>query len=285
MTLKLTAICFIALSIGILLSDLRVTAQVLNDPSSFKKYSYMAVLVSSQHPNAGKVATCFFVNDKSQMYLVAASHLFNCLDVFKGTHIPVVDQWDSVFITYYNDSLKKDDFFRISITEFKNSADPFFWYNKPDLICIKLPHIPHFKVNSIEKWLYAFDQKNGTPDKVFFWGYPADISQIKNRVYNSGEFKSSLYEGTFRGKIYQKIYIEDIKTYDTLNYLTTPNSDFGYSGSPVFFNFNDSKITTFGGIAFGSDSEKKMAWIVKPQLVIKAIETLKADAKAMYFIP
>jgi len=255
---------------------------------SFSKYSYLILLVSKTGPVGGaKTATGFFVKEDGQLYFVSASHLFNCINPMKGVRISPEEQWDSVFITYPSDDSKITQMIKISITAFRDNQIPFFYYDTSDLLCWKLPPNFNIKVNTIENYLNAFEQTNGTPDNVFFWGYPLDSTISAQSHFKSmdvSDVRATKFSGKMIGKIEQGITI-DGQHNDDVDLMISPDCKRGFSGSPVFFSYDKLQgKKTFGGLVFGVDSDNHRTLIIRPQVIKQSLDKLK-NSSGTYYTP
>jgi hypothetical protein len=249
---------------------------------SFEKYSYLLVLQKTGHISKPGAGTGFLIKVDTSIYCVTASHVYNGIDVFKKEYAEAYKLFDTLFFRY-NTLTGHTKYIGFYIGDVK--AEPFYYFEYPDLMAFKIPNLGDSPIyNIVNKYMDSYDLYNGTPEKVFFYGF--NIERHKDSLVYTDSVLPDYYEGVIKGGLFnypQKEYKSEllqlslsIMNEDTINFQIEKRPYHGQSGSPLFFQFSKKGISTysFGGIVFGTNTIGDYGYVVRPEELIKLIKSI-----------
>jgi len=234
----------------------------------FQKYTYF---IFGWKNNAGKgCASGFFLKKNNKVYFITAGHVITQIDPI--TNLADPNAPDSMRIRVFNNK-NQVEFFTIIRSKMnlpKKGKKPYAY---PDVYKVPITRtdLANFQINYLNDLYDKYDVRNGTPDKIYIYGFDCSRSTSV-----ASETVTSLFrEGTMKGVIgnvpvYSNIWGAKNQR-DTLNYLANLNVEQGFSGAPVLFKFIDRKTQkvkyTFGGILSAKMPDNSFCFIVRPEYV------------------
>ncbi len=240
-----------------------VQAQTL-DVDSLKNYSYLLILTkktaSKDNYNVVGIGTGFFVRNKKDLYLVSADHVFTGNDPIKGVHIDSTSP--DLMVFYYEITGKNNKSFKnIYLDSIKSVNPPKFVWESPDLLPYKIDLPNNAKIKTIDRFIdNKLTLRQG--DSLFFWGFPSIQPTLDSSIrYYIFHPNPIMYKGVF------------LKNIDSLNFMATPTTNFGASGSPVFVRrqVNGKDKLFFVGVLSSASDLHNRSFIVTYRELLKKI--------------
>ncbi|MEJ7821476.1 MAG: trypsin-like peptidase domain-containing protein [Chitinophagaceae bacterium] len=239
---------------------------------TLSKYSYwMTGYKEMDSSFLFNVATCFFVRNNNNLYLVTSNHVISGCDESqnKKLHPDIAQIWieDStghpaevitVNVTYERDTSKCYDFTEVA-----------------DVMVLKMPAKGYEKINSVEKFLQPPFKKI---NQLIIFGYPA--SGVDYKIASKLKIKNNPKVVTHFALFNNKN--DTIPKIDSINYNVVTNSIpinntlKGYSGSPVFLQDKTTKRWRIAGVFSGALTATNTGYlsVAKIDYVLKQIEKL-----------
>lgn len=237
--------------------------------NNLKDYSYLLVLTkkteSKENYNVIGLGTGFFVrNNKKNLYLVSANHIFTGNDPINVTRTDSTSP-DLMVFHYEINGQSSKGFKNIYLDSIKAANPPKLISKSPDLLAYKIDLPKNAKINIINGFMdNKLSLKHG--DSLFFLGFPAQETNLGSAIrYYVLHPQPILYKGMF------------IKAIDSLNFMVTPVTNFGASGSPVFVrkHFKGKDKMFFVGVLSAGSDIYNLSFVVKYKELLKSINVLK----------
>ena len=267
---------------------LLVTCQLISlksheqDYSNLSEYSY-PIVAKTTTQNEYEQATCFFYKKGSNIYLITNNH------VVTGWN-PMAKKRDHeilelrVFLPQINsDKFSSYSFYGINAT---TKIDSFSFLNKPDIFALKI--VNKLNANVLIKFINDRIDMNylvKIPSSLYEFGYSKLGEGTLNNRFNKGTVLKSVYLKNY-DSIFNILFIDanSKKFKDTaalfkkLYFLSSPASNSGRSGSPVFGEFqvnNGKKIYKLVGMDFGGADAFNINYVIKGKELLKFLNSLE----------
>lgn len=231
-------------------------------PGSLKEYSYY--IYGNQKSADGSYmqtveATCFFVRSAAKLFLVSAKHVLTSWNA-AGSAKPALYP-DTLYVRI---PLPDPDSFKevaVDIRELKAGVHGSYYYEDPDVFAIPFNDPGYNGINAFD---IADIGPGSNPSKslaatAVVYGFPA--SGKKSLVSLNGRLFSSPNEN-----INYRDNGRAIEVRDTINYLIKFGDPVqaGYSGAPVFLNYDGQDKWYFAGVISQGVPEGNYMFVVKP---------------------
>lgn len=236
-----------------------------------RKYSYICTTVGDRVIPS---ATCFFIKNKSKIYLVSNYHVFYGTDERGNKHFKV----DSIRVGYISSKTRDQKFLIVPIKD-KSTGLPY--YESGDIEAYEVDIPKDFKVNLTNDLIDHF-YFNKIPDRTYYYGYPSSKQTFINidKIGTSQILSEGMYIEGFKDILsgnylppmtitYQKLD-EIQKSMNRMLFETGSAGEVGVSGSPVFGQFHDGKKITFKfiGIVIASSTNLNRSQVLRADYVI-----------------
>lgn len=247
---------------------------------SLKKYSYICFF-QNKETGIFENGTCFFYRTDSKLYIVSNYHVLSGMDPFTKIREFSID---TLFIKCK--LLNSKDSCLVTTPIRLGTIEYFKFYEKPDLYAYNIKDLNYVEFNCINS-LIDTSFFNKKPTEVYSFGYPSilqkDISALNETLfkgYYEDDYTSldSLIKISNTPEKNDPNIISKIKA---LNFLISPASMKGISGSPLFGKFikyrNRKKIIVykFIGVMFGQLDDLNISYVIRADIANDYLKNLK----------
>jgi hypothetical protein len=231
-------------------------------PIDLLYYTSPLILTSKNNIKAGS-ANGFFIRKNGSLFLITNYHVFagkNTMDKKDNDQ-----QFDTLKFAYSetNGNLR---FGSIILKDINAKSKNYYFFEHPDIYVYKLSNefYNNQDIRSIEKFMNPIHKGTDYPNNIWCYSTVNGALKIMNfQLYNTAFDNFKMQYGP------QRLDIE-LKN----SYFLTPQGEQGMSGTPVFYEYYNTKEFVFGGVVSSQIPLLNVELIVKPDEVIKMVDSL-----------
>jgi len=226
----------------------------------FKKYILPLGVIYNNGQTVSQ-ATGFVIKKNKKIFLVTNYHVISGFNTVDTGRIFTPERLEIIF----TDKKQKPEVKSIDLTKIIKPFRHYYFFEKPDIFCLDITHLisDDIQYTPIEDFIQNIPNEAIKPDSVFTIGIQ-DGNQVVLEYFinNNVSFKPKSFSYNGRNIVLKNSYF--------LSNSIAP----GMSGSPVFFQYGNKYI--FAGVASSHFQTENITLVVKPQEVLKLIDSLSA---------